>query len=247
PSSAASDVYKRQAERLAKEGMDLILIARRRSILIEISEKIAKKYNVEVIPVAKDLTLELDLEDLVNQTRDLEVGILVNNAGFGKFGEFENLNLQDGLDMIRLNCLAPYYLTQVFVPQMIKRGKGAVMILGSVVGCQPTPYYTTYAATKAFDNMFGAALWNELESKNIDVLSVLPGGTITGFQKIANTKQQSFYRTAEQVVESSMKALGKKPVVVDGFLNKIMTSFSKILSYKLSASVAGKIVKKAER
>lgn len=244
---ATAGIGKAYAEKLASEGIDLILVARRRSLLIEISENIAKKYGVEVIPIAKDLTLELDLEDLVSQIQDLEIGILINNAGFGKFGDFETLNLQDGLDMIRLNCLAPYYLTQVIVPGMIKRGRGAIMILGSVVGCQPTPYYTTYAATKAFDNMFGAALWNELKSKNIDVLSVLPGGTSTDFQRVANTKQQSFYRTAEQVVESSLKALGKKPVVVDGFLNKILTTFSKLMSYRFSAILAGNVVKKAER
>jgi len=144
--------------------------------------------------------------------------------------------------MIKLNCLAPVVLTEHFLKTMIKKRKGAIIFLGSVVAYQPTPVMASYAATKAFNLSFGNALWYELKKYGIDVLTVNPGNTATEFNRMVLNDKSILTRTARQVVNSSLKSLGKKPNVVDGFFNKLITAFSKFGSVRTIVTVTGLIM-----
>lgn len=238
---ASSGIGEAFARRLAKEGMNLIVVARRKERLEKLKNELEHTHNVNVIIVSLDLTQDDFLEILKQNIDGKEIGLLVNNAGFGFRGEFVNADPNHYAKMIKLNCIAPTILTHYILPQMIQRNRGALIFLGSLVAFQPTPMTTTYAATKVFNAFTSDALWYELRKHNIDVLSLNPGGTSTEFQYLANSSTGPFQRTSEQVVETAMKALGKKPSVVDGIYNKILAVASRLISRRLTIICTGKI------
>ena len=240
---ASSGIGEEFARRFALNGMNLILVARRKERLEKLSQELTSRYNIKVVIVPIDLTSENFLDELKNYTKDIEIGILVNNAGFGSNGEFIDASPEKEAEMVKLNCLAPTILTHYFVKQMVERKKGAIIFLGSVVGFQPTPFMATYSATKAFNSFLGDSLWYELKKYNIDVLSLNPGGTSTEFQRLANSGTGPMQRTCVQVVTTALKALGKKPSVVDGLYNKVLAVSSRFASRKFVVSTAGFIAK----
>jgi len=203
--------------------------------------------NIEIKIIAGDLTEESTIDRIKKETAGLEVGLLINNAGFGSTGEFINCDSEWESKMVHLNCVVPTILTHHFIKGMVERKKGAVVFLGSMVAFQPTPMMATYSATKAFNLLLGEALWYEMRKYNIDVLSLNPGGTSTEFQRIADVDTGPSVRTAEQVVATALKSLGKKPGVVDGVVNKIMAVAGKFAPRRILVIAAGKIAEKLYR
>ncbi|MEW6702127.1 MAG: SDR family oxidoreductase [Bacteroidota bacterium] len=241
---ASSGIGEEFARRLASEKMNLILVARRKEKLEILASKLKEEHKIKVVTAPVDLSKKKFLERLKEFVGEREVGVLINNAGFGSNGEFINANADEETKMVKLNCLAPTILTHYFARPMVERKKGAIIFLGSVVAFQPTPFMTTYSATKAFNAFMGDALWYELKKYNIDVLSLNPGGTSTEFQRVASSSSGPMPRTAQQVVNTAMKALGRKPSVVDGFYNKVLVVSSRLISRKLTLLVAGYITRK---
>jgi short-subunit dehydrogenase len=238
---ASSGIGKEFAKRLAFEKMNLILAARRKDRLVKLKEELNEKYGVEIVIAPVDLSKSNFMNELREYVGDREVGMLINNAGFGYNGEFGDSDVEQQTDMIRVNCIAPTLLTHYFVRPMKERKKGAIIFLGSIVGYQPTPFTTTYSATKAFNLFMGEGLWYELKNYNIDLLTLNPGGTATEFQKAANTSAGPMPRTVQQVVETAMKHLGKRMSVVDGSLNKLLTIVPRFLTRRMTVTIAGKI------
>lgn len=240
---ASSGIGEEFAKQLAKLGMKLILIARRKDRLLTLSSYLKEKYNTESIIIPVDLSKENILDEIKDFTNDKEIGILINNAGFGSTGEFVNCDTSKEIDMIKVNCLAPTILTHHFLPDMIKRRKGAIIFLGSMVAFQPTPMMATYSATKAFNLFLGEALWWELKKYNIDVLALNPGGTNTEFQRIAKVGVGPVPREASDVVKTALNALGKKPSVIDGIQNKSVSILLRFIPRRLAVSLAGIVAK----
>lgn len=241
---ASSGIGEEFARRLASEKMNLILVARRKEKLEILAAKLKEEYKIEIVTAPIDLSKKKFLEELKEYVGKKEVGVLINNAGFGSNGEFINADADEEAKMVMLNCVAPVILTHHFVRPMVERKKGAIIFLGSVVAFQPTPFMTTYSATKAFNAFMGDALWYELKKYNIDVLSLNPGGTSTEFQRVANSSAGPTPRTVQQVVNTAMKSLGRKPSVVDGFYNKVLAVSSRLISRKLTLLIAGYITRK---
>lgn len=241
---ASSGIGEEFARRLASEKMNLILVARRKEKLEILAAKLKEEYKIEIVTAPIDLSKKKFLEELKEYVGKKEVGVLINNAGFGSNGEFINADADEEAKMVMLNCVAPVILTHHFVRPMVERKKGAIIFLGSVVAFQPTPFMTTYSATKAFNAFMGDALWYELKKYNIDVLSLNPGGTSTEFQRVANSSTGPAPRTVQQVVNTAMKSLGRKPSVVDGFYNKVLAVSSRLISRKLTLLIAGYITRK---
>ncbi len=238
---ASSGIGEEFARKLSSEGFNLIIIARRKERLDNLAQELMSLYKVKIIPVKLDLTDDNFMNKLSEITNDKEIGILVNNAGIGSTGEFVNVEAEHEIKMVKLNCLAPTILTHHFVKGMKERRKGAIVFLGSVTAFQPTPMMAAYSATKVFNLFLGNSLWWELKKYNIDVLSLNPGGTETEFQRIADAETGPIPRTTKQVVETAMNALGKKPSVVDGTFNKLLTFSSRFVSQKLTVIIAGLI------
>ena len=243
---ASSGIGESFARVLAAAGMNLVLVARRADRLEKMATEFTAQHGSKVTTYAIDLALPDSGQKLAAFLFDqkISVDILINNAGYGLLGEFGDRSIEHELGMIDLNCRAVADLTHRFIPAMKKQRKGAVIITSSVVGSFPVPLFATYAATKAFDLYLGAALARELKPFNVDVLTVQPGLTRTEFQAGAGMRNhQSPYRSADQVVHTSLRALGHKSIVIDGVANKIFSSVIRTLPLWLSVPIVGYVMR----
>lgn len=241
---ASSGIGEEFARRLASENLNLILAARRIERLEKLSKELIEKHNIKVVIAPVDLSKKKFMDELKEYVGKREVGLLVNNAGFGYNGEFVEADPEIFRKMIKVNCIASTEIAHYFGAQMAKRKKGAIIFLGSLVGYNPTPLTTVYSATKAFNLFMGEALWYELKKNNVDVLALNPGGTATEFQQVAGTSAGPVARSVEEVVNTAMKKLGKRPSVVDGFFNKVLTVIPRFITRRLTLMLAGYMRKK---
>ncbi len=208
------------ARRLATQGINVALVARRVDRLEQLAENLRRSHGVETRVVPEDLEREGAIERIAERVADLEIGILVNNAGFSMVGRFDRVPREKILGMIRVNCLAVASLTHAFLPGMIARRRGAIVIVSSAAAYQPLGYAATYGATKAFDLMLAEALWAENRDTGVDVLALSPGPVDTEFQTVAGEVAHPGV-SPDSVVEVAFAALGKKPSVVAGGFNKV--------------------------
>ena len=234
---ASSGIGKSYARALAKDGLNLVLVARRKALLDELAAELSQEYDIQVHTIAQDLS-EIDAADKVYadvQAAGLEIDVLVNNAGFGTHGVFEELNLERELGMINLSCRLPVALTHKFIGAMKQRNRGAVVFLSSMAGTMPIPFMSTYSATKVFPLFFAESLYGELADSKVDVVAVLPGDTSTEFRETAalDNKFPIPPRSAEDVVETTFSALGQSPSVIDGAANKMTAFIMGLLPKKL--------------
>jgi uncharacterized protein len=211
---ASSGIGEQFARQLAARGHDLILVARRRDRLERLAEDLPG--TAHVVPC--DLATEAD--SLAGKVSELGVNVdlLVNNAGFGTYGHFVDLDPEREANEVRVNCEAVVTLTHAFLPAMVERGRGGVIVVASTAGMQPIPYEATYSATKAFALNFTEALSEELRGSGVRVLAVNPGPVPTEWQEIAGHTAAGVVPgeiPAEQVVRESLEAYdrGRRSVI----------------------------------
>jgi short-subunit dehydrogenase len=212
------------AEQLAVGGAKLVLTARRRDRLDQLAEKLGADHHatVEVFPV--DLAKPGAAAELVAFThgKGIEVDLLINNAGFGAYGEFHKRSLDRFRDMVQVNVSAVVELTHRYLAGMIERRCGDIMIVASTAAFQPVPYISCYAATKGFDLLFAEGLAEEVRRYGIRVLALCPGPTDTEFSAVAGESQRHFRfaEKADKVARTGLEALSAgKTYVVSGWLN----------------------------
>jgi short-subunit dehydrogenase len=229
------------AERLAKDGHDLILVARRGERLEALAKSLGESHRTKVEVLVADLT---DAGDLLTVERRAAEGVdlLVNNAGFGTVGAFCDLDPDDEEREILLNCLALHRLTRAALPPMVERGSGGVINVSSMAGFLPSPYNATYAATKAFVNSFTEALAEELRGTGVSVQALCPGFTRTEFQDVAQVDTSAIpsfaWMEAAPVVDASLKALESGEVIcVPGVANRLASLGARGLPRALVARV----------
>jgi short-subunit dehydrogenase len=223
---ASSGIGEAFVRKLASLGFTVYAVARREERLRQLEAEIAQGGKGKVIPIIADLSHPDGVDTVVHsvEAAGLSVDLLVNNAGVGYLGGVGDVARDKILSMVDLNCRAVVDMTIRFLPGMKERKRGAVIIVSSVVGTIPTPWFSAYSGTKAFDLYFGEGLYAECLGTGVDVVTVLPGLTKTEFQAGAGMRDyHSPYRKAEHVVDSALMALGKKPIVVDGWFNKILS------------------------
>ena len=243
---ASSGIGASFARALAREGCNLILVARRGDRLAELEQEIYVKNKISILSIVADLSVESECKRVFEEVarEGKSVDLLVNNAGFGLQGEFLEIAPERQLGMIDLNCKAVVQLAQLFLPGMVSRKRGAMIITSSVIGSVPAPWFATYAATKAFDLYWGEALHGEMQGKGVDILTVLPGLTKTEFQSQSGMREyHSPYRSADQVVETALTALGRKAIVVDGWHNKILVHGIRILPRAMALGLSRMVMK----
>ncbi len=235
---ASAGIGAEFARALAREGLPCVLVARREDKLRALATELEGSFGVETRIVTADLTREEDTARVLTSVADLEIGVLVNNAGVGYAGRFDAQETDRLADLVKVNCLAPVLLTSHFVTPMLERGRGAVLFLGSVAGVQPLPLHALYAASKAFDNLLGEALWAELAGTGVDVLSVLPGATRTEFSERADQLDHPGAAPAS-VVEDAFDALGQQPSVTCGWWNWTRANLGARLLPRSTLTLAG--------
>jgi short-subunit dehydrogenase len=247
---ASSGIGEAFCRTLAAGGFSLVAVARREERLQALKLELEERHGVRVVPIALDITAPDAARRVASvvEAEGLHVDVLVNNAGFGLLGTVESPEYDRAVGMVDLNCRAVVDFTYRFLPAMKSRGRGAVVIVSSVVGSIPVPWFAIYGATKAFDLYFGEALYGECHGTGVDVLTVLPGLTKTEFQGGAGMREyHSPYRTAQQVVDTAVKALGRKPIVVDGVFNKMLVHGTRIVPRSVLTSISRFVMKKELR
>lgn len=222
---ATSGIGEAYARELARRGLGLILVARREALLNALRTDLTRRHGVPVLVIPQDLAEPDAAKKIARRVAEagLDVDILINNAGFGVYGELEKTDLASNLAMIDVHCRAVVALTHHFIPPMKRRGRGAIVIVSSVLAEMPAPYMTTYAATKAFDASFGESLYGELQPFGVDVLAVLPTLTETNFDTGSDLKRMPVrFRQPADVVRTTLAALGRTSRVADGLQAKIL-------------------------
>ncbi|MDD4526707.1 MAG: SDR family oxidoreductase [Candidatus Margulisbacteria bacterium] len=216
------------AYEFARHGHNLILVSRKKETLEETAKQIRKQYPVEVITIAQDLTLTDSANQLFQECekQNLEINILVNNAGFGNYGFFAHTDTQTDLELITLNITALTHLTKLFLPAMIQKKSGQILNVGSMAAFYPGPFMDTYFASKAYVVSFSEALNEEVRCLGIKVSCLCPGPTESNFGKRANYKFKSHNKikmTAEDVARITYKNMMKKKVIIiPGTKNKLL-------------------------
>lgn len=225
---ASAGIGRALAELLAQGGAKLILTARRRDRLEELAGKLASEHGAttEIFPV--DLAKPEGPAELFAFTegKGIEVDLLVNNAGFGGYGEFHRESLDRFRDMVRLNVSAVVDLTHRYLSGMVERRRGDVMIVASTAAFQPVPYISCYAATKGFDLLFAEGLAEEVRQYGVRVMALCPGPTDTEFMEVAGQPRRAFRfaESAEKVARTGLDALeAGKTYVISGWLNYLQT------------------------
>lgn len=220
---ASSGIGEAFARTLAAKKKPLILIGKDEAKLKTLAEALRKQEGIDVRFLAIDLARSKDLPSLPGklQNMGIKVDVLINNAGFGKFGADNDLRYEDDLNMVNLNCRALLALTKLFLPEMVQRRKGAIINIASIAGFAPWPNMATYAATKAFVISYSQALAQELAGKGVKVLCACPGAVATNFQKRAGMKVEAEeykgYSDPKQIVAETLEALkSKKDLVIVG-------------------------------
>ena len=232
------------ATQLAEGGTHLVLTARRRDRLEELAHKLQAMHKIQAETFAADLAQPEAPQAIYDFTRQkgFAIDLLINNAGFGQYGELPNAPTQRLLDMVQVNCSAVVHLTRLFLPDMIARRRGGILILASTASFQAVPYISTYAATKAFDLLFAEGLAEEMKPYGIHVCALCPGSTESEFHVAAG--QQRFTKkhrqeTAEKVARTGLEALAAgKSYVISGLGNYLGAQSQRLVPRSLVTRVA---------
>ena len=233
------------AKIFAKEKYDLVITARNETKLNELANQIKNHHNVNVKVIAKDLSKQNAGEEIFNELKNENIitDVLINNAGFGVFDNYWNVELQDEKNMLQVNIMALAELTNLFAKDMVNRGGGKILNVASTAAFQPGPTMAGYYASKAFVLSYSQAVNFELRKKGVQVSTLCPGPTITEFQIRANMEdlnlfKKGFTMNAEEVAQIGYNGLmNGKPVIIAGAMNKISAMSSKISPSKVSMKI----------
>ncbi len=223
---ASAGIGAALARELAGRGAKLILTARRRDRLEALAGELTGK-GTEVRIVTADLMDPAAPQAIFDATEGsgIAVDVLVNNAGLGQYGYMHSSNAEQELGQIRVNCEAAVALARLFVPEMVARRKGWVLMLASTASFQPVPFLTTYAATKAFDRFFSLGLAEEVAPFGVKVTALCPGPTESEFFEVAGASRfrTGNIQSAEEVARLGIDALARgKRTILPSFSGKAM-------------------------
>ena len=239
------------AKLLAIGGANLVLTARRADRLQKLAADLSAQHGVKVEAFSADLTRQDAPTQIYAFTtsKRIEVELLINNAGFGAFGNTHEIPVEKMLEMIQVNCSAVVYLTRLYLPGMVERRHGDVMIVASLAAFQPVPYNSAYAATKAFDLLFAEGVAEEVRSFGVRVSALCPGPTTTEFQAVAHQPDRTFRspESADKVARVGLEALAEgKSYVISGTMNKIMKQAQRLASRSLVAKMAANMMRPSQ-
>lgn len=218
---ASDGIGRAFAQRLAAEGFDLLLVARREGGLRDLATALEARHGTRVTVLPRDLSEPASVHGLLEQTADQPIGLLVAAAGFGSLGSFLDQDVGQELNMIDLNCRSVVELAHGMGSRMVAQGRGGIVLFGSLVGFHGAPQSATYAATKGFVQSFAEGLAAELRPGGVSVLSVAPGPVATGFGARAGM-HMGLTQEPDVVVRSALAALGRRTTVRPGFLSRFL-------------------------
>jgi uncharacterized protein len=237
---ASSGIGKQFCMQLAELGFNLVITARRIERLNALRDDLITRFSTEIIVVGADLSAQDFMPHLIQATEALEIGLLINCAGFAITGEFISKPLTTHLDLMRVNAMAPITLCHHFGRLMAQRKRGGIINISSASAFLPIPHWATYSSSKVFLLHFSEALWHEMKHHNVDVLAVCPPSTDSEFSQIAHITMRGI--SPKNVVDNALGAIGKKMTTVVGFGLSVSLASLRLFSRQLLVRMASKIV-----
>lgn len=245
---ASSGIGRAVSEQLAARGLNVILVARSKQKLLDLSNELEQQYAVDTKVIAADLIRIEDIDQLIRETRQYDIGLLVNNAGKENSGNFTDIPVKSLLDSLMLNSNGPVMLSHHFAKEMIKKQRGGIVMLSSIVAFQGVPLIANYAASKAFDLVFAEGLAAELRPHHVDVLIVAPGFTKTNLAPDYDFRGLPLKPMKPIVIAKAIvDHLGKRGIIIPGLINKFLYYSSKFFPRKLNTSAFGYVFRKVLR
>ncbi len=248
---ASGGIGMELARIFAKENdYNLILVARSEDKLEALKDETEAKSKIQVHVLVKDLVKPESASEVFDFAKDMNVEVLINNAGFGDYSLFHESDLQRQTGMIDLNIRTLTVITHLFLPEMIKNKKGRIMNVASTAAFQPGPYMSVYYATKAYVLYFSEAIASELKDKGVTVTALCPGPTTTNFQSAANLQESKLFNymkftTATEVAQYGYKAMMKgKVIAIPGGMNKFMAKSVRFFPRRMVTNTVMKMSKK---
>ena len=217
---------------LAKQKVNLVLVARSKEKLVALQSKLSSEFGVQVWVISLDLSNASAAQQVFDQCQQLglHINYLINNAGFGDYGFFHESDWKKQAEMMQLNIVTLTHLTHLFLPNMLKSKNGKILNVASIAAFLPGPLMSVYYATKAYVLHFSEAIANELEDKGITVTTLCPGPTESGFQKLAAMEDSKLVNgkkmaSSKEVAEYGYRAMmeGKK-VAIQGTINYLFVN-----------------------
>lgn len=232
------------ARELAAGGTNLVLTARRGDRLASLASELSDKHKVQALVCVADLALPLGPQQIFSFTEEKQIVIdlLVNNAGFGAYGQFDKVDLDRLVEMTTVNVTAVVQMTHLYLPGMIARKSGHILILASTAAFQAVPYISTYAATKVFDLHFAEGLAEEVRRYGVHVCALCPGSTETEFFQVAGQRNHTRRapESAEKVAHVGLEALAAgKTLVISGFTNWLGAEAIRVVPRRIVARIVG--------
>jgi short-subunit dehydrogenase len=242
---ASSGLGLEFAKLFAQDKHDLVVVARRRDRLDALTKELAAAHGIKTHVLTADLMEPNAWRTVVDEIGKLglEIEFLVNNAGFATTGPFTELDAGKEIGEVHVNMTTVAGLSRTFLPQMVKRGHGRVLNVGSTAGFQPGPFMATYYATKAFVNSFSEALWFEFKGTGVTVTVLCPGATATEFSQVAGNDQSRLFRAgamgAGVVALAGYRGMhAGRRMVVPGARNKLLVATSGMAPKAMQLAVA---------
>ena len=231
---------------LASVDCHLILVARRQERLEALKEEISADFGVTVKVIPLDLSLPESPQQLYDQLKaeGIAVDILINNAGFGLYGEFLEVDWERTQQMLQLNMMTVAHLTWLFAQDMVSRNFGYILQIASNGAYQPSPLYAAYSASKSFVLSLSEALNYELRDTNVKCTALSPGITVTEFHQVAGQKEGSLYYRLTKldsmtVARKGIQALlAGRPSLVPGWIVSVMAWSNRLVPRRLSVAMA---------
>ena len=235
---ASSGIGKSIANTYAKIGYDLILVARDKEKLELVKEELGSKVNIELCVM--DLTVIDNCKRLYNMYRDIDIDILINNAGMGKFGDFVDIDLEAELEMIDINVRSMHALMKLYLSDMVKKDRGMILNVASIAGFMPGPLMSTYYATKNYVVSLSEGVREELRRKksNVKISILCPGPVKTNFDNVAGVSFSLKGKSSDEVARYAIDKFSKgKFYIVPGIDIKILRFISGIVPNSLISKV----------
>ncbi|SFC35935.1 hypothetical protein SAMN05421747_10984 [Parapedobacter composti] len=225
------------AKLLAADHYNLVIVARNRQELDNVSHELTRQYPVEVTTIQKDLFNPQAPREIIEalNAKNMVIDVLINNAGQGVYGKFLDTDLDRELAIVQLNINACIALTKYVLKDMVARGSGKILNVSSIAGKVPGPYQAVYHGTKAFIHFFSEAIRNEVRETDVTITSLLPGATATDFfnkadMEAAKIVQEGDLADPAVVARDGYKALMEgKDMVISGFKNKVQVAMSNVM------------------
>lgn len=249
---ATSGIGYELANVFAENGYNLVLVARRADRLEKIKAEFEKDFGVSVIYIVKDLSEPTAVEEIAAEIKkcQINIDILINNAGIGVYGNFSQTEREKELNMIKLNITALTDLTKLLLGDMVKKRSGKILNVASTAAFQPGPKMAVYFASKAYVLSFSEALREEVKQYGVTVSCLCPGSTKTEFQKqaasegILGSLREKVMMDAKTVASIAYNGLRKdKAIIIPGFKNKMLIILERFLPRFIVRSIVAKIMK----